>query len=291
MWLLIGGDSEIGAATHQFLKARGVACTSTTRRKDRVAANRPFLDLSSSLDAWEPPAGTTAACIFAAIARIATCDGDPQGSAFVNVRQTVALADRLLARGIPVLFLSTNQVFDGSVPHVTAEAPVNPTTEYGRQKARTEAWFRERMEQGARAAILRLAKVVSLDMPLVHGWVNAMRAGQPVQAFRDMTMAPAETEMVSASIAALLKDRAHGIFQLTGPRDLSYLEIARHLAKRLGVDAALVKESCTVDVGLVAGSGRPNTTLDSSRLREIYGIAAPDVLAIIDKVIAAAQEK
>ena len=45
---------------------------------------------------------------------------DPRASAYVNVAQTLALADRLIGRGIPVLFLSTNQVFDGTVPNVAA---------------------------------------------------------------------------------------------------------------------------------------------------------------------------
>ena len=38
MWLLIGGDSEIGAAAYRSLKARGVTAAATTRRKD--AGNR-----------------------------------------------------------------------------------------------------------------------------------------------------------------------------------------------------------------------------------------------------------
>ena len=70
--------------------------------------------------------------------------------------------------------------------------------------------------------------------------------GQPIRAFSDMTMAPAETEMVAAAIAALMKDAARGIFQLTGPRDMSYFEIGRYIADKLGANRALVKESNTV---------------------------------------------
>ena len=197
MWLLIGGDSEIGAATQQFLKARGIATAATTRRKERVAANRPYLDLALPLDRWEPPTGTTAACIFAAIARIAACEADPNGSAHVNVTQTLALADRLLTRGIPVLYLSTNQVFDGTTPNVAPDASYSPVTEYGRQKVLAETGLRERIDQGAPVAILRLAKVVSKDMPLLCGWIDALAAGKPIRAFYDMTMAPAEIGMVS----------------------------------------------------------------------------------------------
>lgn len=290
MWLLVGGDSEIGAATHQFLKSRGIASAATTRRREHLAADRPFLDLALPLDTWKAPVGTTAACIFAAVARITACDADPRGSSYINVTQTVALTDRLLAREIPVLYLSTNQVFNGTVANVAADAAPNPVTEYGRQKAAAEAAFRARMKTGP-ATILRLSKVVSPDMPLIHAWIDALTAGKPIRCFRDMTMAPAETAMVSAAIAALLKDSARGLFQLTGPRDLSYVDIGRYLAKQLGADPALVTENTTRDVGLPVGSGRRHTTLDSSRLHAEYGIAAPDIHQIIDSMIAATRTK
>ncbi len=285
MWLLIGGDSEIGAATYQYLKAHGIPSAATTRRKERVGPDRPFLDLAAPLDNWEPPAGTTAAVVFVAIARIVACDADPLRSAYVNVAQTIALVDRLCERGISVLFLSTNQVFDGSEPNVAADAPHCPLTEYGRQKARTESALLSRMEEGASIAILRLAKVVSPDMPLLRSWIDDLAAGHAIRAFSDMTMAPAKTGTVAQAVAAITKDSARGIFQLTGPRDLSYFEIGRHLAKTLGSDRALVTECTAAAAGLPKGSARPYTTLASSRLGEAYGISAPDVLEIVDSFI------
>lgn len=289
MWLLVGADSEIGAATFASFKSHGIATVGTTRRRDRVAPDRPYLDLAGPLDDWQPPAGTTAACIFAAIARIAACDADPQGSSFVNVSQTAALTERLLARGIAVLLLSTNQVFDGRVSHVPANAPACPTTEYGRQKARIEAVFRGHMDRGAAASILRLSKVVSSDMPLIRGWIDALRAGQPIKAFSDMTMAPVETEKVTAAIEALLRDGMRGVFQLTGDCDVSYFELALMLACKLGADGALVQKIDTQEAGLPPGSGRPHTTLDSRRLREACGIVASPVPAVVETWIAAAQ--
>src|SRR6185436_13593934 len=100
-------------ATARRLRAGGDVVAATTRRLDGVAADRPFLDLSSPLDGWEPPPGTQAACVVAAVARLAACHADPVGSARVNVTQTIALCERLIARGVYLLFLSTNQVFDG----------------------------------------------------------------------------------------------------------------------------------------------------------------------------------
>src|SRR6185437_7526621 len=145
MFLIVGGDSEIGAAAYSAMQTQGLAAAATTRRREFSSAGRPFLDLSTDIDLFEPPPRTTAVCICAAIARIAACAADPQGTAFINVDRTLALADKFLARGIYVLFLSTNQVFDGQTPNVAPDAPYSAVSEYGRQKARTEMALRERM--------------------------------------------------------------------------------------------------------------------------------------------------
>jgi dTDP-4-dehydrorhamnose reductase len=286
MLLLIGGESELGAATFAALRAQAVPVAATTRRRERVDTERPFLDLSAPLAGWEPPAGTTAACIFAATARLAACAADPVGSAHINVRQTLALAERLIERNISLLFLSSNQVFDGRVPNVPADAPPSPISEYGRQKALVEAALRRRMDAGARVAILRLGRVVSPTIPLLRDWIAALCAGRAIHAFHDMTIAPSPIDTVAGAISALLCDRAWGIFQLTGPRDASYVEVGRFLASRLGADPVLVKVTSASDAGMPAGAARPHTTLDSSAMRDRYGCSVPDVWAVIERVAA-----
>jgi dTDP-4-dehydrorhamnose reductase len=281
MWLLVGGDSEIGGATCAHLRARGRPVLTTTRRPEGAAGRLP-LDLAGDLAGWEPPPGIEAACIFAAAARLAACEADPAGSARVNVTGTLALTERLLFRGIHVLFLSTNQVFDGWTPHVPADAPTAPVSEYGRQKARTEAGLRAHLGRGA--AILRLAKVVSPHTALLRDWAAALAAGKAIRAFHDMTMAPAAVDTVAHAVEALMSDRASGIFQLTGPRDVAYADVGRFLAERQGADPALVTPTSVAEAGLPRGVAPANTTLDSSLMRERYGVAVPDAWEVLDEV-------
>ena len=90
-------------------------------------------------------------------------------------------------------------------------------------------------------------------MALIEGWTGRLRAGQPVRAFHDMTLAPTPTDMVSAAIGALLEDRAAGIYQLTGPRDVTYAEVAHFIAAHVDADPALVTETSALTAGLPAG--------------------------------------
>jgi dTDP-4-dehydrorhamnose reductase len=281
-WLLLGGDSEIGGATSRYLRSRGRAVDATTRRPERVASGRPFLDLETALERWEPPAGVSAACLFAAVSRLVSCAADPGRAAFINVTQTLALAERLAARGIYLLFLSTNQVFDGGVAMVAADAPTNPVSEYGRQKARAEDGLRALAAQGAPIGILRIAKVISPATPLLTQWCAELKAGRPIAAFHDMVMAPTPVDTVAAAIEALLERAEPGIFQLTGRRDVSYLEAADHLARRIGADGSLVRSVSAYSANMPVGATPRHTTLDSRRLRDEFGIAAPDPWPVIE---------
>ena len=58
MWLVIGGKSEIGAAVRRHFRECREPALATTRRQNLAGAERPYLDIASSLEQWVPPAGT-----------------------------------------------------------------------------------------------------------------------------------------------------------------------------------------------------------------------------------------
>jgi dTDP-4-dehydrorhamnose reductase len=291
MFLIVGGDSEIGAALYRAIKAHGKLVAATTRRPERVAPDRPVLDLSRPPSSWELPQGTRAACVCASAARLAACAADPEGTARINVVQTLALIEKLISHGIYVLFLSTNQVFDGRTPYVPADAPHSPVSEYGRQKARTEATLVDFVARGAPVAILRLAKVISPGMPLFEGWIQDLATSKSIRAFHDMSLAPTPAELVCHAIGNLLEDRVSGIFQLTGPRDVTYADVGRFFARYLGADPSLVKTTSARGAGLPEGATPLNTTLDSNLLHTRYGFKVPDVWDVVERVGMTAKKK
>lgn len=281
MFLLLGGDSEIGAAAYRSFKEEGRTVMATTRRRDAVSPERPYFNILDSLESWNPPPETKAACIFVAIARLVDCATDPAKSALINVTQSLRLVDKLLAKGIYVLFLSSNQVFDGSSANVAVDAPVCPISEYGRQKAEVEAAIRMRMENGAPIAILRLSKVMPPNWPLIEDWIQSLSRGQPIKAFEDMPVAPVPAGKAIEAIAALLDAKTPGVFQLSGPRDVAYTEVGNYLANELCANTDLVTSTSAYSAGMPEGSTPRYTTLDSSAVRDAFGIVVPDVLDLL----------
>jgi dTDP-4-dehydrorhamnose reductase len=281
MLLLLGGDSELGAATFRDLKQQGIAVQATTRRRELISPDRPYFDILDSLDDWEPPVETRAACIFLAVSRLQDCEKNPVAAARVNVTQSLRLIERLLAKGIYVLFLSSNQVFNGEQPNVSEDTPFSPVSIYGQLKADIEIFIRERVARAAQIGVLRLSKVLDSKSSIIGDWIRSLSNGRPIRAFVDMKVAPVPVEIVSKAIGALLTDMSTGVFQLSGPLDVRYAEVGHYLAQELNVDPGLVETVSASLLGLPNGSTPHNTTLDSSVLREKFGIVVPDVWKIL----------
>ena len=283
-FLLVGGDLAIAVAPTAALRGAGLAAVATTRRRDTLAEGRVFLDLAPPLGDWQPPSGIAAACVFAVAGHIVDCARDPAATALVNVARTIELVERLAGQGIYVLYLSTDKVFDGHRAHVPADAPLSPAGEYGRQKARTDAHLQAMIATGAPVGILRLARILSPGMALFRQWRDALAAGQKVRPFHDMMMAPTLAADAAAAILALMQARAAGVWQLSGPRDVSYAEIAGFIARRVGADPTLVEPVAAASAGMPAGATPRHTTLDSGALAR-FGIVPRDPWEVIAAVL------
>jgi nucleoside-diphosphate-sugar epimerase len=100
MFLIVGANSEIGSAAARLIRARDGEVVTTTRRVSDASVDQVHLDFEQPIEGFRVPEGVAAACIFVAVARLAACAADPVGSARINVERTLALVDRLTARGV-----------------------------------------------------------------------------------------------------------------------------------------------------------------------------------------------
>lgn len=237
MNLIIGGDSFIGSALSAYWRQKNIPFHASTRHEEKVAYNRPLIDLNKT-DTFQHLKNYKSTIICAAITDISECEKNPYRTRKVNVVGTVELAKRFAEKGIHVVFLSSNQVFNGQHPMQKPDAARNPINEYGRQKAEVEMFI----ETLPNACILRITKVIHHDLPLMENWLAMLSNGDSVFVFADMTLSPINLDDVINKIDLLVKDKAKGIYQLSGEEDISYYEFAQAFAKENGFSERLVKE-------------------------------------------------
>ncbi len=279
--LVIGADGLIGRALADYLLSAGESIIETTRRLDTTSKRRGFLDLTEDVSDWRPPCQVSVAYLCAAVSTVDHCRRDPIQSAIVNVHNTVALAKALVASGTFVIFPSTTLVYDGSVPFQKEDDPVCPVAIYGVQKAEAE---KKLLAMGNSVVVVRLSKVLSPNMPLVKGWIQALRSNKPIYAFSDKVMAPVSLSFVIDVLHRIAEARLSGIIQVSGEKDVTYEQVARYVAQRIGASQDLVQPTTSKDAGVQLEAIPSYTTLDITRLREELGIEPPDVWSTIDSV-------
>ncbi|MBI4767528.1 MAG: sugar nucleotide-binding protein [Deltaproteobacteria bacterium] len=271
--LVVGADGQIGGALFAYLKQARVPVIGTVRDSGRAGPEHLNLDLRQDLRHWRPPCPVEVAYFCFGVTKLQDCSKDPLGSARINVQATLDLARILAAQGTFVIFLSSNQVFDGSRPREKADSPFSPVNEYGRQKAQAEKGLREFEDQ---VAFLRLTKVLGPET-IFSDWAASLAAGKSVEAFSDLSICPFPIKGV-VSILRLVADRKEGgIWQVSGEKDLSYLEAARIGARILGADPGLIKPTSRVKTGLGPETGGFYTSLNTDRLTKDLGLSLPPV--------------
>lgn len=207
----------------------------------------------------------------------------------VNASTPGAIARACALRSLPVVYLSTDYVFDGTgIQPFRPDHPTAPLGAYGRTKLRGEEAVRA--AGGAHATILRTSWVFS-----AHG-ANFVRTMLRLGAERDRLTIVADqiggptpaADIASACIAiarAVLQDPdKSGTYHFSGAPDTSWANFAREIFAR----ADLTPEVADIPTSAYPTPARrpANSRLDCSDTARVFGIERPDWRAGLDWVLA-----
>ncbi|MBE2179990.1 MAG: sugar nucleotide-binding protein [Chthoniobacterales bacterium] len=235
MIFVTGADGLVGGGLVGELQRGNTTSRGSGRRG--AAGERHSLDLGAVEHAELPP-DIKVAVLCAWSGGVAECAQNPEGTRRVNVEGNLMLIRRLKERGAKIVFPSTSLVFSG--PETGARSPLSPGCEYSRQKAAVEEALDPSVD-----VILRITKVGETLSPRLNAWVDDLRSRRRVDAASWLRVAPVLLPDTIAGLAWLAVNFQPGIFQMSASRDTSYFDIARSLARSLGVPDALVSEDAS----------------------------------------------
>ncbi len=274
MILVVGSDGMVGAALMRCWASAGRPVLGTTRRQAADGDGRVKLDLAAGVDQWRCPASVKVAVVCAGVTTLAECKRDPIRTAMINVEGVARLVEKLVLQGVFVVYLSTGQVFDGSIPACPPDNPVAPCTEYGRQKAEAE---REVKRWGDAVAVVRFSKILGPGPSLLATWKEALKRGETIQPFSDVVMAPVPLSCALSILELVASRRRPGIWQVSGVSDVTYAEAAYLGARALGIEPTRVRPRPASDSGVELEFVATHATLDITRVRSELGMEPPDV--------------
>lgn len=282
--LVAGATGTIGAALCDALRARGHRVLATSRSG---GGGRIALDLADAPLTLTLPEKIDVAYLLAAVTNMTACETDPAATRRINVEHTLALAERLVAGGAHLVYVSTNLVLAGDRAAAPLDSPLAPQCIYASQKAEVE---RRLLDGQLPASVLRVTKIAEGLDTLVGGWADRLSRGDTIAPFSDLVCAPMPAAAALEALIALGEQRLCGLHQIGADRDLSYAQIALALAQRMGVDTGLIRPTTSRAAGVVLPAVPRHTTLattDSEHRLGIAPIRADDVVAsLIERVLA-----
>lgn len=171
--------------------------------------------------------------------------GDINGLCYkVNVLGTQNLAEVCKAKGIHLIHVSTDFIFDGekNTPYTESDTP-HPIEWYGETKAMAEQVV---INSGVSYTILRLSypyRANFANKPDIIGKIRAgLESGKLYPQFTDTTITPTFIDDIARAFDTVIDRMPSGIFHITGSTSLSPYELARKVAAVYGFDPSVVKE-------------------------------------------------
>jgi len=169
----------------------------------------------------------------AALTDTGRCERDPALADKVNHQGSRNVAIACREAGVPLVCVSTNEVFDGqrATPY-PEDAPVHPLNVYAASKAAGE---RAIQEEWANHYIVRTAWVYGAGGNHFVGKVLKQAESNPVLRYvTDEIATPTWTNDLAAAIAQLIQTEAYGIYHFTNAGQASRYDFAREILRLAG---------------------------------------------------------
>lgn len=208
----------------------------------------------------------------AAMTHVDQCEQDQEACQQLNVEAVRYLTEACAATGAHLVHLSTDFIFDGAAgPYTEAEVP-NPISFYGQSKLRGEQII---LESGISAAILRTILVYGVAENMSRSnlvlWAKkSLEEGKSIQVVDDQFRSPTLAEDLADGCILAAKQRATGIYHISGPRTCSILELVWQIADFWKLDKGLITavSSHTLDQ---PAKRPPRTGFDISKAQRELG--------------------
>jgi len=262
--LVTGGTGQVGTALRRLGPRFGV---------EIVAPERAALDLadSCSIERMLGDRDWSAVINCAAYTSVDKAESEPDLAHAVNAVAPEIIGKVTAARGLRLLHVSTDYVFDGSKAGLYEEDdPVAPLGVYGASKEAGEAAIRV---SNADHVILRTAWVVS---PWGQNFVKTMLRVGPergkLRVVNDQRGCPTSAHDIAETLlTSATKDGAAGTYHFVNAGEATWCELARFVFERAALDVEV--EAITTDQYPTPAKRPANSRLSTAKLRQTFGIA------------------
>lgn len=198
--LITGGKGQLGSELAKLLEVGGLPCVSPNRAELDITDSQA---LKAALDGWTDGQPVTSVVHAAALTQVDLCETEWERAWAVNAVATQQLAQLCAERRLPLIYLSTDYIFDGAKDSpYEVEDQAAPLNVYGFSKLAGEDAVRRLIEHHY---IVRTARVFSAwGCNFPRTILQAAMSGRPLRVVNDQVGSPTSAKDLAEVVLTLL---------------------------------------------------------------------------------------
>jgi dTDP-4-dehydrorhamnose reductase len=189
----------------------------------------------------------------AALANLDGCEAAPELARSLNASLPGDVATACRVRGVKMMHISTDSVFDGNKSDLYTEDDVpNPLNLYAETKLQGEQAVLSANPDAIVARINFYGFSLNGKRSLAEFFVNNLSAGLPIKGFTDSTFNPTFVGDLADLLLRMLKNDLSGVYHTVCEDVMSKYAFGVTLARRFGWDESLISPESVDRSGLTA---------------------------------------
>lgn len=241
--LVIGATGYIGSQIYCEALKRNIKVIGTkfqSQNKEFVQfniVNDKIEDLVSKFNG-----NNKVAVICSANAKIDYCYDYKDEAYKINVTATVKLLNELKALNYKIIFLSTDNVFDGKRGNYTEKDVQCPINEYGKMKTIVEKYIVENIQD---ACIMRIGKIIGLrnhKNDMLTEWMNQAKNSEKIYCIKDNIFTPTHVEDIVNSFFIIAERKLKGVYNIVGNEHFSRKSMALKFLNYTGLKTDIIEK-------------------------------------------------
>jgi dTDP-4-dehydrorhamnose reductase len=193
----------------------------------------------------------------AAIADIDACESDPEGARLLNAEFPGQLAELCAKRGVRMIHISTDAVFDGTKDSTyTEDDTPNPLSIYAQTKLDGENAVLSVNADAIVARVNFFGWSLGGERSLSEFFVNHLNAGKSCNGFIDVWFCTMFVGDLADTLVRMFEKILSGLYHVVGSEALTKYDFGVRIARQFGYDETLIHPISVEESGLTARRSR-----------------------------------
>ncbi len=229
-WFITGAAGQLGSALVDYAAGNGIGYCGVARGDLDLSDHTAVLNAVKS-------SGANALIHTAAFTAVDAAENEIDEAYGTNVGITKVVSDVCRELDIPIVFISTDYVFDGEKGNAYDEQDSrNPLNVYGKTKLEAEDYV---IANCSKYFIVRISCMFGNGVNFVKTIKRVSQSRNIVNVVSDQFTSPTYSRDLAAIIEAIIKSEKYGIYHAHNEGSCSYYELAEEVVRVCGISCKI----------------------------------------------------